>query len=62
MTITAQTQADIRRLYYVEHFTMNAIGEALGIHHDTVKENLDTSSFSLTPHHMELLDRTSLSD
>jgi transposase len=57
MTITAQTQAEIRRLYYVEHFTMNAIGEALGIHHDTVKENLDTSKFNSSPcRRVRLLD------
>jgi transposase len=46
MTITPQIQAEIKRLFYAEHFTMNAIAEALGIHHDTVKADLDTSKFN----------------
>ncbi len=33
--------AQIRHLFYAQHFTMNAIGDTLDIHHDTVKSTLD---------------------
>lgn len=34
-------RAEVNRLFYVEHFTRNAIAHALGIHHDTVKALLE---------------------
>ena len=46
MTVDQKLQAEVHRLFYAEHFTMNAIAESLKIHHDTVKNILDTKKFS----------------
>jgi len=47
MTLPAATRAEIRRLFHAEHFTMNAIAEALGVHHDTVRDVLQVDRFRL---------------
>ncbi len=41
MVIPLETRAEILRLFYAEHFTMNAISEVLGVHHDTVNSALN---------------------
>ena len=38
MTIEPKIRAEIQRLYYGEHYTMHAVAQTLGIHHNTVKE------------------------
>jgi transposase len=38
---TSDTVTKIRHLFFAQHFTMNAIADSLGIHHDTVKQALD---------------------
>ncbi|HYX33991.1 MAG TPA: hypothetical protein VE954_12820, partial [Oligoflexus sp.] len=39
--ISAEVKSQIRRLFYVSYFSMNAIGEALGLHRDTVSRALE---------------------
>lgn len=39
--ISAEVKSQIRRLFYVSHFPMNAIAEALGLHRDTVSRALE---------------------
>lgn len=46
MSLPPATRAEIKRLFHAEHFSMNAIAEALSVHHDTVKDVLDTSRFN----------------
>lgn len=48
LTISAKTRAEIKRLFHAEHFTMNAIAVALAVHHDTVKDALDTKKFNVS--------------
>lgn len=43
--ITADERAYIRRLFYVEHHTVNAIADALSLHHETVKRAIGTAAF-----------------
>lgn len=40
--ISSEIRAEARRLFYVKHFTIHAISEALGIHRDTVAAALET--------------------
>ena len=40
MTIDAQTAAQIRRLYFAEHFRVHTISTALAVHHETVERVL----------------------
>ena len=35
-------RAEIRRLFYAEHWPLNTIAEQLGIHHDTVRRAVDS--------------------
>ena len=35
--ITPEQHAEMRRLYYGEHWTVGTIATALGVHHDTVR-------------------------
>jgi hypothetical protein len=35
--ITPEQHAEIRRLYYGEHWKVGTIAAALGVHHDTVR-------------------------
>lgn len=44
--LPAKVRAEVFRLFHGEHFTMNGIAEALGIHHDTVKRILKTKNFA----------------
>jgi transposase len=39
--ISAELKSQIRRLFYVNHFTINAISEALGLHRDTIAGALE---------------------
>ncbi|MDQ3231198.1 MAG: IS21 family transposase [Pseudobdellovibrionaceae bacterium] len=41
--IDPETRAAIRRLHFNQHFTINAVAEALGIHHETVRRAISTS-------------------
>ena len=41
--IDAEMRATIRKLYFNRHLTVNAVAEALGIHHDTVRRAIGTS-------------------
>lgn len=43
--IDIETWAEARRLFYVEHQTINAITNALGIHHSTVKRAIGAERF-----------------
>ena len=38
--ITPEQHAEIRRLYYGEHWTVGTIAAALGVHHDTVRATI----------------------
>ena len=40
MTTDARTEAEIRRLYYAEHFRVGTIVTQLGVHHDVVRRVL----------------------
>ena len=35
--ITPEQHAEIRRLYYGEHWKVGTIADAIGVHHDTVR-------------------------
>lgn len=39
--INDETVTTIRHLFYAQHFTMSAVADTLGLHHDTVKSALD---------------------
>lgn len=43
--IDAQTRARIRRLYYAEHWRIGTIATELGIHHQTVRNAVETDRF-----------------
>lgn len=43
--ISAEQSAEIRRLYYAEHWRVGTIAEALGLHRDTVKRAINSESF-----------------
>jgi hypothetical protein len=43
--ISTELLADIRRLYYAEHWKIGTIATELGLHHDTVSRALDTNRF-----------------
>lgn len=43
--IPPETRAEIRRLFFAEHFTIHGITVALGVHHDTVRHALETARF-----------------
>jgi len=43
--ITNETYTEIRRLFYAEHFTINAIAEALNVHHGTVQDAIESKKF-----------------
>lgn len=44
--IPPEVRAEIRRLFFAEHFTVNAIGVALSVHRDTVLRAVDTATFN----------------
>jgi len=44
--ISPEERAEIRRLFFAEHHTVNAIATALKLHHETVKGAIDTASFN----------------
>jgi len=43
--ISAEQSAEIRRLFYAEHWKVGTIAEAMGLHRDTVKRAINTESF-----------------
>lgn len=43
--ITPETYAEIRRLFFADHLTINAIAELLGIHHETVTKAIESHRF-----------------
>ena len=43
--ISAEQSAEIRRLFYAEHWRVGTIAEALGLHRDTVKRAISAESF-----------------
>ena len=45
MTISTDTWAEIRRLFYVDHQSINAIAGTLGVHHKTVAQAIGTDRF-----------------
>src|SRR5574342_892229 len=44
--ITTEQTAEIRRLYYAEHWTVGTIATQLGLHPDTVRAAVATDRFS----------------
>ena len=46
--IDAKLRADIRRLFFAEHWRVNTIAEALGVHHDTVEHAIEKDRFVIT--------------
>ena len=52
-----ETKAEIKRLFFAEHLTMNMIAEKLGVHHDTVKAAIEVERF-----HPRVVFRTSQMD
>jgi len=46
--ITAETKAEIRRLFYAEHWPVGTISSALGVHHETVAAAIGVDSFRTT--------------
>ncbi len=46
MTISAQTRAEIRRLFFGEHWPVGTIANHLGVHHSTVKRAIDSDRFA----------------
>jgi transposase len=46
MTISAERRAQIRRLYYAEHWKVGTIAEQLGVHHQTVRRVIGAERFS----------------
>lgn len=55
--IPPEVRAEIRRLFFAEHFTVNAIQVALSVHRDTVVRAIDTAQFN-----SKLYSRKSLLD
>ncbi len=46
MAIDLELRNKIRRLYFVEHFTINGIATSLALHHETVKNAIEYQNFS----------------
>lgn len=44
--LPAETVAEIRRLFYVEHWKIGTIARHLGVHHDAVRNALETDRFN----------------
>jgi IS30 family transposase len=42
--ITPEQRAEIRRLYYAEHWRVGTIATQLGVHHDTVLAAINRKS------------------
>src|SRR5437899_9059650 len=43
--ITPEQHAEIRRLYYAEHWRVGTIATTLGVHHDTVRHAIEADRF-----------------
>jgi transposase len=46
--IPPEQHAEIRRLFYAEHWTVGTIASTLGVHHDTVQQAIDRDRFVRT--------------
>ena len=46
--ITPELHAQIRRLFYAEHWPLNTIAAQLGVHHDTVRRAVESERFIRT--------------
>ena len=46
--IPPEQRAEIRRLFYAEHWTVGTIASTLGVHHDTVQQAIDRDRFVRT--------------
>ncbi|MCK5796696.1 MAG: IS21 family transposase [Deltaproteobacteria bacterium] len=47
--ITPEVRAEIRRLFFAEHWRVNTIAEELGVHHDTVESAIEKERFLVRP-------------
>jgi len=43
--IPRELDAEIRRLFYAEHWRIETIATALGVHHDTVRRAIEADRF-----------------
>src|SRR6266576_1464707 len=43
--ISPEQRAEIRRLYYAEHWRVGTIATTLGVHHDTVRHAIEADRF-----------------
>jgi predicted DNA-binding protein YlxM (UPF0122 family) len=43
--ISAEQSAEIRRLFYAEHWKVGTIAESMGVHRDAVKRVIGAESF-----------------
>ena len=43
--VSPEVKAEIRRLFFAEHFRVGTIADVLGIHHDTVSRAIETERF-----------------
>ena len=50
--ITPEQHAEIRRLYYGEHWKVGTIAAALGVHHDTVRAAIAHDTQRRAPRHV----------
>ena len=48
MTIPSEQAAEIRRLFFAEHWRVHTIAEAVGVHHDTVRRVIEQDRFVRT--------------
>ena len=46
--ISAEQRAEIRRLFYAEHWKVGTIASALGVHGDTVRRAIEAERFTST--------------
>jgi transposase len=47
MTISLEQRAEIRRLYYAEHWKVGTIASALGVHRDSVRRAIESERFGI---------------
>ena len=45
MTVAKETEAEIRRLFFAEHWKVGTIAAQLGVHHDTVSLAIEATRF-----------------
>ena len=47
--ISPELHAQIRRLFFAEHWRFNTIAAQLGVHHDTVRRAVETATLGSAP-------------